>query len=766
MKDETAPVFDGEIDETQFEGLKVGDTITIPTITATDDVDGDVEVFVSFGNMMIQNPSQMGEEITLDFAGSYVIKYVAQDAAENVAEKEIMFEVAEEDTVAKALNNAVANGYLVKSGTLKSTIPNGVDEEGNQKYYVIDDVTYELAPKYAHIVKSYEENWIMAYDGGILWLVDEGSGVNKSNYEPVAGMENGFAFETVFDYENTYYGVEEFVSAIYNLSTPKDEKVEDGVYSFAIEYVNASEVKYEVAVSFTVDGNKVMNSVVIDIEKFYAGEEGYSETADSVKTYTITQSTEGDVTPEYKPEELLVSSYTIKDADENEVTKDTVLDLVAGAGVTLTMADVPEGCEAAYDTFTATVVNNDSGEVVEDAVAVYVSTYSNEIYVTPNEVGEYKITITSAFVTKKFTVSVAMPETTELKVIVNGWQEVTETKIFLEGDWATLDYEIQANEYADADVYVDVEGAGDSADVYADEIYFETDCVGTYTITFTSAVNEEVSTTLTIVVENPPSLFEVLGGTEGMKTHQNVGKSKDNDLMIMYADGMAIVTYTGVQFDYSAWEEIDIKWAYIYLIDVNVDTKEITLNNPVYEGGELTEEMLAQEIENMGYTGYELNANVLNSITVNADYTLSAVYAERNQMGKLEPWVELEENPYEDVAGEYRFIEYDEEGSMTGRWVLGLSDNGTGALYNQIWNSDRFMWMTGEQIVEFNYTVAEDGSIEITEITFGEVAGFDLETVNDTIVYDEEMSFGGEYGYQCPGISFTFNGETTAFEKN
>ncbi|MBQ8343033.1 MAG: metallophosphoesterase [Clostridia bacterium] len=88
LPDTTKPVL-STIDETQFADLKVGDKITIPTVTATDDKDGDVTVYVSFGTMMFQNPVQMGEEITFEFAGNYVLKYTAQDEAGNVAEKTI-----------------------------------------------------------------------------------------------------------------------------------------------------------------------------------------------------------------------------------------------------------------------------------------------------------------------------------------------------------------------------------------------------------------------------------------------------------------------------------------------------------------------------------------------------------------------------------------------------------------------------------------------------------------------------------------------------
>jgi hypothetical protein len=126
----------------------------------------------------------------------------------------------------------------------------------------------------------------------------------------------------------------------------------------------------------------------------------------------------------------------------------------------------------------------------------------------------------------------------------------------------------------------------------------------------------------------------------------------------------------------------------------------------------------------------------------------------------------MEVNPYGDVAGEYRYIVRDENDSMVGRWFFTLAEDGTGVLTYQIYNPRTWSFVFGEKEVVFNYTVSEDGSLAITEITFGEVEGFDLETVNGSIVYDENMCFGGEYGYECPGISFTFNGETTAFEKN
>ena len=79
---------------------------------------------------------------------------------------------------------------------------------------------------------------------------------------------------------------------------------------------------------------------------------------------------------------------------------------------------------------------------------------------------------------------------------------------------------------------------------------FATDMVGTYILTITSSANDELSMTLTITVKQPPEISTILDGQ-----WQNVGKSQDNNLMIsiIYDDNMIVVTYEGIQFDYSTW---------------------------------------------------------------------------------------------------------------------------------------------------------------------------------------------------------------------
>ena len=359
QKDETAPVF-STIDETQFAGLKVGDKITIPTITAMDETDGEVNVFVSFGSPRMPMPARMGEEFSLDMAGTYLLKYEAWDAAENYAVKEIYITVEEAAlTVSEALALGVANANSVTNGTIVYT-SNGTK---------INDITFEKAEDYFHTTVVSEgyygdvttDNYYMAYgEDGLLWIVDDndGYGAYRANYETAPEMVDGYAFEYIVG-EATYYGVEAFLNAIYTMSGEKTESFVDGAYTFVVTQAGTSSKKvYDV--SFTLNNN-IFDSVTVKVETYYAnvatddnGDYVYDEdynpvydgtfgtfdeetgeyNADYSNVYTFTQATDGNVSVAYDPEEVLVKSYTITNADGDEVDS---VEITAGQSVALNM---------------------------------------------------------------------------------------------------------------------------------------------------------------------------------------------------------------------------------------------------------------------------------------------------------------------------------------------------------------------------------------------------------------------------------------------
>ena len=717
--DVTAPVF-SEIDTTVFDGLNVGDSIIIPEVTATDETDGEVEVYASFGTMMFQNPIMMGEELVMEMDGAYVLKYVAQDAAGNVAEMSISVEVSVPPSVSAVLPAATANTDAT-SGTIVAT-NNGWETTAE----------YELADGYAHIINYSDEsrvdNWFMAYgEDKVLWLVDDNDdyGVYKAYYETVAGMENGYAFETIFDYTNTYYGVEEFVAAIYSLSEEKVESWANGVYTFSLVYINENNTKYEVTVDFTLGSNSMMNKVDIAIDSYYAEEDGsYLEEPDAVRTFEITQSSGDDVVVAYDPAKVLVSSYTIKDAEGAEVSE---LNLVAGEQVGLTMADIPETCVAKWDTFNVTVVDGEGVEVDENVLSVYVSTYYDPtINVTGYAAGKYTITIESGFVTKTLTATVVLPETTEIYAKANKWAygEMTSAEIYADG---ALNFVVVANEYADASAAVEVTASPDGSEAYVEDngdgtwtFYPDESYAGEYELTIVSIANDELSSTIMVTVNKCPDLSEIINGE-----YQNSDKAKDKQLYVMMMEvdvkiGQVFVTLDMAMYGWDGSVEAMIHQYCLYDFEYDEDSRTFALTA-------YTEEDMNDIGVSEAYPGYTYSDTVLTSMELTADYELKLVYYNANQITTVVPYAEL--TPMQWVAGDYACPIDD-----ANRYALSVWDDGTASLTKDVWNEMWWGW-SPESGVEFRFTVSEDFVMTVSEITYGEMGDF---AVGTTLTYDQD----------------------------
>ena len=175
--DETAPVI-SDVDEAQFAGLKVGDTITIPTVTATDEKDGAVEVFVSFGSPKMPMPSRMGEVVSLDMAGTYVIKYQAWDEAGNEGLKEIYITVAED------LSDMVSHWDRIN----KNILEDGKTEPKENKYNYWDgsESTVTVETQY-DVVNGSQQATKLTFN------------VSKLTEEEKANVANGSWADWAFD---------------------------------------------------------------------------------------------------------------------------------------------------------------------------------------------------------------------------------------------------------------------------------------------------------------------------------------------------------------------------------------------------------------------------------------------------------------------------------------------------------------------------------------------------------------------------------------
>ena len=224
--------------------------------------------------------------------------------------------------------------------------------------------------------------------------------------------------------------------------------------------------------------------------------------------------------------------------------------------------------------------------------------------------------------------------TPEIYAYANG-EKITSVDIYDDGDFT---FEVKANACADASADVNItsapEGAKGELTQNEDEWVFVPDkgIEGDYVITITSLVNEELTTTVTVTVAKAPAIETILTGK-----YQNVGKDKDNNLSITFdADNSQILVIFEGELYNSVGEKVAVKEGAIYEFAYDAETRKANLTFL-----EMGDDEIAGICLNMcGKEGFTENENVLNSITVNADYTLSVTYYNQTMTADLEPYVE------------------------------------------------------------------------------------------------------------------------------
>ena len=205
-------------------------------------------------------------------------------------------------------------------------------------------------------------------------------------------------------------------------------------------------------------------------------------------------------------------------------------------------------------------------------------------------------------------------ETTEIFASVDG-NAVTTSEIYADG---TFVFTVAANEGADASATVAITSKPEtsvSATVSDVEgVYtFTPDVVGEYVLTITSTAAKDVSSTLAITVKEVPAIETILNGQ-----FVNVRRSeKDSLLVIILWDSQVLIVQNITDQGFEA-----------ELLSFTYDetTKEIALTHQAAPEGS---DVASAE-------------GVLNSLTLNADYTLSVVYDHGQRTDKLEVFVECE----------------------------------------------------------------------------------------------------------------------------
>ena len=431
-----------------------------------------------------------------------------------------------------AFGNNYAKSELVKSVTYY------------QGYPVNNDVTT--------VAKKENVYYSMVSKGNIFALVENfGSDLDSADDDTLTRNKSAATSEmlgpkfSVGLLNENVYGVESALAAIYEkalesklvFNYANGEEVEGAVTTYWIEflYVGTSGLGYEYRIDFTLDDG-VIDTFQMSVGQYdsddlvanydYAtGEVEYliknnAEPSDYI-TYEVTQ-TIGDRTATaptgYDKGEYLLTSFKLTDGTNVYEDGDSIT-IKTGDALTLSL----------------------TGDDVADKLAYAKIEYETDMagYLFNNE---WRLNSYANKTGGTYTVK-AISDLAELTITVNiEWQELTSLDIYQAyvGDYGDdymsvtgsqvaiyqgkeFKFKPEANLGANNAVTVAVSGtaADDTAITDADYTldYDSTDYilvlskVGTYTVTITSTVNDQITATVTVVVKEAPNVAELLSGT-------------------------------------------------------------------------------------------------------------------------------------------------------------------------------------------------------------------------------------------------------------
>lgn len=328
------------------------------------------------------------------------------------------------------------------------------------------------------------------------------------------------------------------------------------------------------------------------------------------------------------------------------------------------------------------------------------------VYFQGMKAGEYTVTVESVLASFTFTVKVDWADITELNVMMydeESWQNVVVTEAEMYAG-QSIEFSAKANAGANSAFTAAVTTAPDGAVASVVDGVFTADIVGEYVITLTSVQDTTITATLTVTVNEAPSVAEVLNGTYSYEDYY-----AGLDITVVFTpastgatNGTVVITNVESGMDYSTWEEY-----------TNEYTETLTY---AYADGVIT--LTHVSGDELGYT-----------LTVNDSYGVSictdSTYPDWNtfEMTKVESTSSV------DYASELNGTVWFDISSNT---YLKFDSDSEGVVSNAADPND------ADWIIIFNFTVDAEGNISLTGImnVMGE-APFEL---NDTGVVVSDIS--------------------------
>ncbi len=447
-----------------------------------------------------------------------------------------------EPSVTDALESILANRDSVTSGTIVDFTDN---KEFNAK--TTATYTYSFYDNYVYIKEEsdYLNEYYYAYDkngsvfGVAVQTTEYSSFVNRDDAAYEDNMNGPLLnFNFIGDYENNAYGAEEFISVLYEMASANVNgdffsAYVEGMFTFGFgvrvfdDYLNNF---YVIAVAFEADGETgaLKNGAVV-VEKYaqtkytQVGElfvlnEGVTPNATTTIAIAQTQDALDESENPYDPSKILVDSFIVTDAQGVDI-EETTIRVEAGGQIKIKFTDIaPETALFSLCTTGVEIVNKEDG--TSPGFYPWFNSYDNSYSFNISDPGSYTMTVFVDDIEVVTTIEVALKVPTAIS-----------TQVY-DSDMTIFNKTTKATVYAGAPLYLmsyvdpDYDGAyvaelvgeATGATLESAEIdgvactLFKAQTAGTYQVKVTSTVKSSLSATLTITVEEAPSLDTLLSG--------------------------------------------------------------------------------------------------------------------------------------------------------------------------------------------------------------------------------------------------------------
>ena len=424
-------------------------------------------------------------------------------------------------SIAEAVEAAKANADKVSKGQAI------VDNEG-----YVQEQTFAFGENYTNIVNADGTNHYFALpDGTVFGLVEgidwEGNPYVEPAYEPLTENLLGPDFRAVLNYNYDIFGVEGLVdtlafvgaTAINYQEVLPTEVAEKIVYGFSYELIIEDFYYYFVNAEFTLDANTdVITSVNVEMKGWmyvYNEETGENEqptefvTPDFTRVITVNQEIgERNAENPYPLDKMFIQSFDVEDAEGNKLEDGATITAPLKENVNLAITNLtPETANASIDQIKVTFLD----ETGFETWSVFGSYEFGYVTFTAYQAGNYQLVISSANVnyTYNLVVDYSPIETFAAAVYNDDWMELVEADSATVYVNQVLQFGAVVNSGANKACQAVCEGATIREGEYLE---FVAPAVGTYVITLTSEANPELTATLTVNVEEAPSLAEILNG--------------------------------------------------------------------------------------------------------------------------------------------------------------------------------------------------------------------------------------------------------------